>query len=305
MLPAFLTTILFSISAVSANRTTRLLGGVEANFWRISLAALFLGGWAHSFGQGFSGKSFPVFLLSGCLGFGLGDTALYQALPRLGSRLSILLVHCLAAPVAAVTEWLWLGTTLTVVQMLSSLTILTGVSLALAPSEHLKIARRSLAIGILCGLIAAFGQGLGAVLSRKAYQIAGAVGEPIDGMTAAYQRILAGWVIAALFLGLARMRARWQGQEELVETLLQQRWRHAWHWIFFNALSGPTLGVSCYQWALATTPTGIVLPIVAITPLVVIPFAHVLEGERPSARSLIGGVLAVGGAVALTVFADQ
>jgi drug/metabolite transporter (DMT)-like permease len=44
-----------------------------------------------------------------------------------------------------------------------------------------------------------------------------------------------------------------------------------------------------------------VLPIVAITPLVVIPFARWTEGEKPSLRSLLGGVLAVVGAVALAV----
>src|SRR5688572_19719645 len=113
MLPAFLTTLLFAISAVAANRSTRVLGGVRANFFRITVSALLLAAWAHTVGSGISGKAFPYFLLSGCVGFGIGDLALYQALPRLGSRLSIMLVHCLAAPFAALIEWLWLGTQLT------------------------------------------------------------------------------------------------------------------------------------------------------------------------------------------------
>ena len=66
-----------------------------------------------------------------------------------------------------------------------------------------------------------------------------------------------------------------------------------------NGLAGPALGVSCYQWALRSTPTGIVLPIVAITPLVIIPFSYHLEGERPTLRSIAGGLLAVTGAAAL------
>ena len=66
-----------------------------------------------------------------------------------------------------------------------------------------------------------------------------------------------------------------------------------------DLLAGPALGVSCYQWALQTTKTGVVLPIVAITPLVIIPFSRYLEGERPTARSLAGGLVAVLGAVAL------
>jgi len=55
------------------------------------------------------------------------------------------------------------------------------------------------------------------------------------------------------------------------------------------------------QWALKTNPTGIVLPVVAITPIVIIPFARYMEGERPTIRSLIGGVVAVAGVVGLTL----
>ena len=57
----------------------------------------------------------------------------------------------------------------------------------------------------------------------------------------------------------------------------------------------------CYQWALATTPSGIVLPISTTTPLAVIPLAYKLEGDRPRVSSLVGGVIAVAGVVALTV----
>ena len=76
-------------------------------------------------------------------------------------------------------------------------------------------------------------------------------------------------------------------------------WRRAWPWVLLNGLAGPALGVACYQWALKIYPTGIVLPIVAITPLVIIPFSRYLEGERPTVRSLVGGLIGVAGAVAL------
>ena len=69
--------------------------------------------------------------------------------------------------------------------------------------------------------------------------------------------------------------------------------------VILNGLSGPALGVSCYQWALKHAPTGIVLPIVATTPVMIIPLSLLLEHERPSKRSLLGGIIAVLGAVAL------
>src|SRR3954467_2411147 len=147
MLPAFLTTILFSISGVCAQRTSKTLGGVEANFWRVMLATGLLALWAYTLGQGTAGKAFSMFLLSGALGFGLGDIALYQALPRLGSRLSILLGPCLAAPFAATTEWLWLGTKMSGAEVLGAVLILGGVALAIAPGKHLEIPRRTFWIG--------------------------------------------------------------------------------------------------------------------------------------------------------------
>ena len=97
MFAAFLSTILFSISVISGHRTAKLIGGVEANFWRLTLATVFLSAWA------FTG---------GLIGIGIGDAGLFQALPRLGSRLSLLLLQCLTTPIAALIEWLWLGTTL-------------------------------------------------------------------------------------------------------------------------------------------------------------------------------------------------
>ena len=39
------------------------------------------------------------------------------------------------------------------------------------------------------------------------------------------------------------------------------------------------------------------LPIVALTPLTIIPFSMWFEKERPTLRSLVGGAIAVAGAV--------
>src|SRR5262245_47234761 len=133
MAAAFLTTILFSISVVCGHRSAKLIGGTEANFWRLSCATLFLGIWSYGFGIGLGGDAFPIFLLSGIMGIGVGDVALFQALPRLGSRLSLLLIQCLTAPFGALIEWLWLGTDLSGWQLVWGLTVLAGVGIALVP----------------------------------------------------------------------------------------------------------------------------------------------------------------------------
>ncbi len=295
MLPAILTTFLWSISVVCATRTSRYLGGAMANLGRLILGMVFLAFWAHGFGKGVGGAGLTFFLLSGLVGFGLGDVALFEALPRIGSRLTLLLAQSLAAPIGALIEWLWLGTTLSVPQILSGFVILAGVSVALTPKNHLHVDRRHLLKGIIFGFLAAVGQAGGAVLSRKAYQLIAQAGQHIDGGTAAYQRILGGVLVAAVYFVWLRPRA------VRSDAAPRYDWRKAWPWMIANALAGSVLGVSCYQWALATAPSGIVLSIVATLPLAVIPFAWRLEGDRPGLQSLIGGVIAVAGVIALTL----
>jgi drug/metabolite transporter (DMT)-like permease len=304
MFAAFLSTLLFSVSVISGHRTARIIGGVEANFWRLALATVFLGVWAFSGGGGLSGAAFPWFLLSGIIGIGVGDAGLFQALPRLGSRLSLLLIQCLTAPVAAGIEWLWLGTTLHPLQLLGVVVILVGVGTALAPGEHLHLPRRQLVVGVLFALLGVLGNALGVVLSRKAYQVALASEETLDGGTAAFQRILGGLVLAAVFLLLAKRQhiaTAGRKSSRVANPALREKWRRIGPWVLLNSLAGQTLGVSCMQWALETTPTGIVMAIVALTPLTVIPLARIFEGEKVTWRAVGGGVLAVAGVVLLVL----
>ena len=162
---------LFAVSAVCGHRSSKQIGGAEANLWRICLAACFLGLWAYTFGTGLEGAAFPLFLLSGFLGVGIGDTGFFQALPRLGSARTVLLVQCLTAPFAAVIEWLWLGTKLNLPEILCVAVILVGVAIALKPDDHMKISARDWQIGLVASVLGAFGAALGAVIIRKGYTI--------------------------------------------------------------------------------------------------------------------------------------
>lgn len=281
-----------------------MIGGTEANFWRLTCAVLFLGLWAYGFGIGMGGEAFPLFLLSGAVGIGVGDVAFFQTLPRLGSRLTALLIGCLSAPLAALIEWVWMGTTLSEMQILWGLVTVAGVGIALAPSEHLQRTRRDLVVGVLFSMLASVCGALGGVLSRKAYAVAHATGEHLDGGNAGFQRCMGGLLIGAVCLLVVKRRAitiHSKATHEMIVAASKKKWRGVWPWVLANGFAGQTLGVSCMQWALDTTPAGIVFAILAITPIVIIPFALVLEHERPTPQSLIGGAIAVGGVIALAM----
>jgi drug/metabolite transporter (DMT)-like permease len=293
-----LTTLLFSFSSVMANRSRLAVGAMQANVGRLLLAFAALGAWAFCFGQGVGGAGLGQFLFSGVLGIGVGDLAFFAALPLLGTRLSTMIMQCLAVPVAVVVEWLWLGTTLSAAQLASSAVILAGIVLALAPTRKDPPRVRVRPAGIVIGGIAAVGQGLGAVFSRRGFALVAAAGQPMDGFSAAFQRNLGGlgltlaWFVVIFYLQRNRVAPEPVPAPRLAD----------YKWVVANALTGPIFGMGTMQIALATTPSGIVLPVMATTPLMVIPFAYWLEGERPSRRSLAGGMIAVAGAVALSVF---
>lgn len=302
MFAAFLTTIFFSLSSIFANRSIRVVGATYANLGRLIVAAIVLGAYAHTLGQGLAGDATHWLLLSGVIGMGLGDLAAFGAFPILGSRLTALVTQCLAAPIAACTEYFWLGTTLSAIQIVWSTVILAGVGFALMPSRRHPPRVKVKPIGFLWGAFSAAGQGIGAVMSRKANEVATASGQTLDGITGAYQRILGGLVVALLFFLIRATikKALAKGESEVAIAPATVRPWYALLWIPANGLSGAVIGVSCYQWALFTTSSGIVLPIVATTPLVIIPLSYWIEREKPTLRSIIGAAIAVTGAVALT-----
>jgi len=219
-----------------------------------------------------------------------------------------MMTQCLAPPFAAITEWLWLGTAVTWRQSVAILVILAGVGLALAPSNATPhAARREISwAGFIWGLLSAMGTACGAVISRKAFAVSVAAHEPIDGANAAFQRVIAGLMVA----GLTWLFVRWRQLDystrpqdlPLMTSVAREKWRQLWPWVLGNALFGSTLGISFMQWALSTsTPTAIVLAIIATTPLAVIPLARIFEGEHVSHRAVAGAAIAVAGVVGLVV----
>jgi drug/metabolite transporter (DMT)-like permease len=377
MFAALLTTIFYSLSAIFATRSIRAVGAVPANLGRLFVALAVLGAYAFLAGGGFRGAGRDWFVLSGAIGIGIGDLASFAALPLVGSRLTVLMTQCIATPIAMLAERWWLGTILRADQIFWSFLILGGVFVALLPSKKNPPRVPVKAAGFIFGLLAAAGQGIGAVVSRKANVLISSASEPIDGITAAFQRVVGGLVITLAYFAVRALLAKksaanftsavvapagvasadiaganvtdaggaltgssWastsrtgesaparatQLESSVAPNLAEpstananttnanaaiagvanasaapRSWRR-WRWVPANAFCGAIIGVSCYQWSLATTPSGIVLPIVATTPLVIVPLSYWLEKEIPTRRSFLGGVIAVTGVVALTL----
>ena len=307
MIPALLTALLFSLSAVAGRRLAESIGGLRANSTRLSLAfvlllSLFLlkGGW---------GSVEPaVFWLgvSGVIGFGIGDVALYLALVQIGSRLTTLLVFCVGPFVGAGMEYFWMGQRIGGGEWLGIVAILIGVGLVLRPDQ-----RRTKSIGwigVMWGGISGLAQAVGAVFSRKANTLlpedAGGVWE---GIFQAGVRVGAGLPIALLTLWVVTFWKRRRDSESAIRSSDEHRqpwitrWRPLFPWLFGAAFCGPVIGVGCFQWALFELSSGNVLAVVALVPILVMPWSYFLEKDRPSGIALLGTGIAVAGMAGLAL----
>jgi drug/metabolite transporter (DMT)-like permease len=224
---------------------------------------------------------------------------------HVGPRITVLVLLCLAVPISGVTEWIWLGTALNGRQILLAGGILAGVGLAVAPGAKVPgKSRRAILSGLFYGVLAAVGQGLSTTISRVAYQFASDNNIQVAGISAAWQRMIGGLACALIIQYLFHLRAGQPPIERAVDLLVPDksvRSRKPWFWIVTSAFLGPIIGLSIYQWVLITHPGALVQAMVSITPVVVIPLAWVIDGDKPEWRGIVGGILACTCAILLVL----
>jgi drug/metabolite transporter (DMT)-like permease len=297
MVSAVLTAVLFANSVILGHRAAKLAGSLEANFWRVILATIFLAFWAFTFGAGFSGAGFVWFIMSGAIGVGLGDFAFYHALPKLGPRISSLVGQCMMAVFGVLFDWLWLGTHISGEQIVLSFITLSGVAIALGTMSEIREHARTLRPGLALASFGAAATAAGALLSSKAFKVIHSEGASLDGITAGFQRMVGGLSVSLLVYVALRF-SKGSSKDPLFAIATPER-KRAWLWIIGNALAGQTLGVSAMQWALSTIPASQVLVVVATAPILVIPLARIFNGERITVRAVVGSLIAVGGVIGL------
>ena len=291
---AIITAVLFAFSAIFNTRITKLMDALFANFFRLLIACLILGLLTATFQpESFHPEASAWLLLSGAIGFGIGDIALFAAFSRIGSRLTILINFSLGAIIGALADWMLLDDSIGAGKCLSIVIILGGLAIALLSSKGKGSRQGSFRFGIMAALIAGVGQGLGSSISRYAEPLAEASGITIGGISQAFQRVTAGLFCLTLV-------CLWKYSRRKFAPAAANKATIAW-WLVLAAIFGPVLGVSCFQQSLKTLTSGEAMAITATSPLLLIPLAYFFEGERIRAGSLIGALFGVGGVIAMAL----
>ena len=303
---ALATAICWSFTAIFFSEAGRRIGSFRVNSIRLLFAVaiytvVLLVTTGRIFPEDLNQDQVLILALSGLIGLVIGDGCGFKALVMIGPRLTTLLWG--TAPIMAVViAWLFLGERLDLVHMTGVAITIGGVSWVVSERRfknrnHFNLTpdhpdSGTLLKGVLLGLMAAFGQAAGLVLSKHAMLNAGGT---LDALPASFLRMLSSAIMIWLF---AAVRGK------LLDTLRGLRHGSAMFFALGGAVFGPFLGVWTSLIAVAHIPAGIAATLNATTPIWIIPNVIIFYKEKVSLRAVFGAIIAVVG-VAILFLADE
>jgi len=291
-LAALLTAFLWTLSALAWTSAGRWIGALPVNFLRMVIACGFMvfygrlvrGLWLPGDA---SLETWTVLGLSGFVGFFLADMCFFQALLWIGPRIT-LLFQSLSPPFAALITFVFLGEPLPGRGWLAmSITVLGVIWVVLERSEsrHAPRPPRHMTGGVILAVLAALGQAVGLVLSRR-------------GMSGQYDAVAATFIRAAGamigFLPLITVLRAWPAMAAATRN------HRVMLTLTFGAFVGPFAGVALCMYAVSQCHPGVVATILSTMPVLILPFVVVMYREKLSLRAVAGAMISVAG-VALLV----
>ena len=282
----------WTVTALFADKASHRLGSMAANVLRLSLAILFLGLllWV-TIGRPYpvyaSGQAWLWLALSAVVGYVFGDWCLFNCYLSIGARFGQLFMT-LAPPLAAIAGWAILGESLSWKSWLAMAVTLSGIAISILSRGEGHIVRLTLPLkGVLLGLGAGLGQGVGLVLSKMGLQYYA------DAIPADAPRLMnvmlpfASTMIRAL-IGAAGFLALMAMQRDLPRLRSAVKDKTGMRYALIMTLFGPVLGVSLSLMAVQYTSAGIASTLMALTPvLILIPYAFIYK-QRITPREVLG-----------------
>ena len=272
--------LLWAISSVVYSRLGLQISPLRLNLYKgiiaiaLIVVTLLLQGAAW---QNLSLSTVILLSLSGIVGIGLGDTAYFTALNKLGARRTLLL-ETASPPMGALLALIFIGEQLTSNAWYGILLTVLGIAWVISernPVNKINVSRS----GIIWGLLAAISQATGAVISRFAL-----INSDISSLESTLIRLLGGTIIVVCLLCLSTKEHA-------------ERWQIGWGNLGIIAIAafGSTyLGIWLQQTSLKFAPTGIAQTFLATSPLFVLPLVA-LQGEKISWRAILGVMISLAG----------
>ena len=284
----------WTATALLSEFGSKRLGNLTLNVLRMGLAlvfslVLFVVVTGNPLPPGASAEAAGWMLLSGVVGYVIGDFCLFQCYIIIGSRYGQLFMT-LAPLAAALMAWITLGQQMTGMSILAMLITLAGIGISvLGRGEHHKVGLKLPLNGVLFAIGAAMCQGIGLVLSKIGmdhYEATANMPDWLVPFSANFYRCVAGIIGFTLLLyfrkGLDPLREAMHDKKGLAVATA-------------TTVFGPFVGVGFSLMAVQYTAAGIASTLMAMTPIIILLPSYWLFHQKITWRAVAGAVISVVG----------
>ena len=297
----------WTATALLSEFGSKRLGNLTLNVLRMGLALLFslvLFGvvTGNPLPAGVPADAYGWMLLSGLVGYVIGDYCLFQCYILIGSRFGQLFMT-LAPLSAALMAWITLGQQMKPMSIVAMLVTLFGIGISvLGRNEHHMVSLKLPLNGVLFAIGAAMCQGIGLVLSKigmdhydmTAMAKAG-VSEWLIPFSANFYRCIAGIIGFTILLyfrdGIGHLREAMHDRKGLSVAIA-------------TTIFGPFVGVGFSLMAVQYTAAGIASTLMAMTPIIILLPSYWLFHEKITWKAVLGAFISVIG-VSLFFFGGE
>ena len=286
----------WTATALLSEFGSKRLGNLTLNVLRMGLALLFS---LVLFGV-VTGSPLPAgvpaeacgwMLLSGLVGYVIGDFCLFQCYILIGSRFGQLFMT-LAPLSAALMAWITLGQQMKPMSIVAMLVTLFGIGISvLGRGNHHMVSLKLPLNGVLFAIGAAMCQGIGLVLSKIGmdhYDVAAmakaGVSEWLIPFSANFYRCIAGIIGFTILLyfrdGIGHLREAMHDRKGLSVAIA-------------TTIFGPFVGVGFSLMAVQYTAAGIASTLMAMTPIIILLPSNWLFHEKITWKAVLGAFISV------------
>lgn len=284
----------WTATALLSEYGSKRLGNLTLNLMRMVITLVFsaIMFWALTgspLPAGASNEAYLWMMLSGLVGYVIGDFCLFQCYIIIGSKFGQLFMT-LAPITAAIMAWFTLGQQLRPTAMLAMLVTLIGIGISvLGRGDGHKLSLKLPLAGVLFAIGAAVCQGVGLVLSK--------IG--MNHYEASLTTDLAGWMLpfhanffrcVAGTIGFTVLMAFREGFAPLGKGVKDRKGVMT---ALLTTIFGPFVGVGASLLAVQYTAAGIASTLMALTPIIIILPAWWLFKQPITAKSLLGALISV------------
>lgn len=289
----------WTVTALFADKASHRLGSTTVNVLRLSMAIVFLGAilWVtihHPYPIYASSRAWLWLALSALVGYVFGDWCLFNCYLSIGARFGQLFMT-LAPPMAAIAGWAILGESLGWKSGLAMVVTLSGIAISILSRKDGHKVQLTLPLkGVLLGLGAGLGQGVGLVLSKVGLQYY-TESIPSDAPAMMGQMLPFASTMIRAIIGAAGFLLLMSLQKSLSRLRSAVHDRTGMRYALLVTLFGPVVGVSLSLMAVQYTAAGIASTLMALTPVFILfPYAFIYH-QHLKLREVLGVAVSMTG----------